>query len=58
MIGDVRIPDHGVIHVIIVAVPNDRGLDVAIECLILRVSQVIAVGAVVWRRSWAECSVV
>ena len=52
MIGDVRVPHHGVINVIIVAVPNDRVLDVAIK--LLASTQSVGQPAVIGRRCWAD----
>ena len=56
MIGNVRIPHHGVIHVIIVTMPNDRGLDVAIK--LLATIQRVWKRVIIWRRCWADkCAV-
>ena len=52
VIGDVWIPHYGVIHVIIVAVPNDRILDVAIK--LLTTIQRVWKRVIIWRRSWPD----
>ena len=52
MIGNIRVPHHGVIHVIIVAVPNDGVFDVAIK--LLASIQRVWKRVIIWRRCWAK----